>query len=63
MLAKILTNEALLPIHELEGWRGYFERDQNSYLEGTGCFASRPRINVINGHSNPGSYKKGNREK
>jgi fumarate reductase (CoM/CoB) subunit A len=52
-LAKILTEKALLTIPELEGWGVNFEKDGDGYLEVTGCFASRPRMHVIKGHSEP----------
>ncbi len=52
-LAKLLAYEALQTVPYLERLGVKFEKDGDRYMEVIGCFASRPRMHIIKGHSEP----------
>ncbi len=52
-LARILAAEAVATVAELESWGVAFEKKGDRHLAVEGCFATRPRMHIIKGHSKP----------
>jgi succinate dehydrogenase/fumarate reductase flavoprotein subunit len=52
-LARILVDDALRTVPDLEELGVRFEREGSRYLTTTGCFATRPRMHIIKDHAVP----------
>jgi fumarate reductase (CoM/CoB) subunit A len=52
-LARILAENAMDSMHDLEKWGVRFEKDGDKYLVMKGCFSTRPRGHIIKGHGEP----------
>lgn len=52
-LVRILTENAVDSMHDLERWGVRFEKNGDKYLVMKGCFSTRPRGHIIKGHGEP----------
>jgi len=52
-LVRVLTENAVESMRDLEKWGVRFEKDGDKYLVMKGCFSTRPRGHIIKGHGEP----------